>query len=728
MSSWTYRTKNKQKTQENYILKSVITFILSIIILYSLLFPSQFGIIGQKFKSVISYLFGQGMYLIPLFVFLYSFKTFKKQNVSVIQWTISLLFIVLSCVFLSVISKINYGGLLGKFLKEQFFERILGPLGTVIIVILGLIYLISVLLNISLVNLVGKFIETISKDLEEWRSTRELIKKIEVKQKPIVKPKLEKENSEPLIEKKTVKELIKTQPEQSKQEQKEIEIIPKKQKIKEEIQFDKYQLPTLDLIPPTTQKEKIEYNQEDLVSRAALLEQTLSNFNVRAKVVNISPGPVITRFELTPEPGVKVQQITALENDIALAMKTSNIRIIAPVPGKGTVGVEIPNPKTKFVGIREIMESEEFINSKSKLTIALGQTTDGKPYVTDLIPMPHLLIAGATGSGKSVCIHSIITSILFKSRPDEVKFLLIDPKRLELPVYNGIPHLYDPKTSPEKVSVITQPKEAAESLKYLVKVMEKRYEKFAQATVRNIEAYNELMIKQNNKKEFYIVVVIDELADLMLVLPKEIEDNIQRLAQMARAVGIHLVLATQRPSVDVITGVIKANLPSRIALQVLSKVDSRVILDTTGAEDLLGRGDMLFLPTGEAKPIRLQGAYVSEKNVEKIVEFIKKQNFVPEYDDIITVKKQEEVLEKNIKRSAYMIDALELIMERKRISQDLLKARFGSSATASDILSILETEGFIHKPEGTNRWHIFFDKVEEYLKTHKSDANENLNQ
>jgi S-DNA-T family DNA segregation ATPase FtsK/SpoIIIE len=296
---------------------------------------------------------------------------------------------------------------------------------------------------------------------------------------------------------------------------------------------------------------------------------------------------------------------------------------------------------------------------------------------------------------------------------------MIDPKRLELTVYSRIPHIYDPNKEPSKAEVITNPREAAKSLSGLVKVMEQRYEKFAKVGVRNIEGYNELMKSKNEPEEFYIIVVIDEFADLILTVPKEVEDSIQRLAQMARAVGIHLILATQRPSVDVITGVIKANFSARIAFQVLSKTDSRVILDTIGAEELLGRGDMLFLPAGEPRPVRLQGAYISEKEIRSVVDFIKSQGFVPNYD-ILKVS-EEFPKEKEIKRTQDLYNALLLIKERRRVSQDLLKAHFGSSSKASDILSLLEVRGFIYKPEGTNRWNINLDKIDEELKNFESE-------
>jgi S-DNA-T family DNA segregation ATPase FtsK/SpoIIIE len=334
--------------------------------------------------------------------------------------------------------------------------------------------------------------------------------------------------------------------------------------------------------------------------------------------------------------------------------------------------------------------------------------------------MPHLLVAGATGAGKSVAIHTLIMSILLRAKPDQVKFCLIDPKRLELPVYDGLPHLYDPRTGPDAAQVITLPKEAAKALQRMVKVMEYRYEIFARANVRNIEGYNEKRRAQGLPPEFYIIVVIDELADLMLISAKEVEDCIQRLAQMARAVGIHLVLATQRPSVDVITGVIKANLPSRIALQVISKVDSKVILDTSGAESLQGRGDLLYLSSGAQKPERCQGAFVSEDEIRKVVDYLKTQG-KPDYPMLETMASKGSAAADLAQFGVEPLEfsqALKLVLERRRISQDLLKSQFGSSARATNLLSLLEVKEMIHKPEGSNRWEIHFDQIEEYMRAH----------
>lgn len=355
---------------------------------------------------------------------------------------------------------------------------------------------------------------------------------------------------------------------------------------------------------PEERRETV--SKEELKKNAAILEEKFSNFDIEGKVTNFSPGPVITRYGFEPAPGIKLSRITSLSDDLALAMKANRIRIVAPIPGKSVVGIEIPNRRRYNVYIKEMLTEDKYLNSPSKLQIALGKDIAGNPDSADLSVMPHLLIAGTTGSGKSVCINSIITSILFRATEGEVRFIMIDPKRLELPVYNGIPHLLMP--------VITEAREALEVLKEVIEWMDKRYRKFAQVGVRDLEGYNERI----EDKKPYIVVIIDELADLMIQAPSEIEEKLTRLAQMSRAVGIHLVLATQRPSVDVLTGLIKANFPARIAFQVASKTDSRTILDMNGAEKLLGKGDMLFLPPGRGEPVRLHGAYISTSEARQI--------------------------------------------------------------------------------------------------------------
>ena len=446
------------------------------------------------------------------------------------------------------------------------------------------------------------------------------------------------------------------------------------------------------------------------------MEDTLKSFDIRATVTGVSPGPVVTRYEIKPDPGVTIASITARTQDIQASMEARSVRVQAPIPGKNAVGFEIPNDRPVMVTMKEILQSPVYANSKAVIPIALGRYADGDPAGSVAEKWPHILIAGATNSGKSICLHTIIMSILYKHRPDEVKFLMIDPKRVELTLYEGIPYLYDPKTSCDDVDVVTDANGAAKSLQMLVKVMEKRLSIMQLAKVKNIEGYNQWAKQNNEEKMFYIFVIIDEMADLMLQTKASIEDSVQRLAQMGRALGIHLILCTQRPSVKVVTGVIKANLPSRIALQVASAIDSKVILDATGAEDLLGKGDMLYQSTSDKTPLRIQGAYVSEKEIKAVADFLRAQGG-PDYPVQIGAEQNPHQRPQDGLGTSpeELLQALNLIKERRRVSQDLLKAHFGSSARATNMLSVLEMKGYISKPEGSNRWEIHYEMIDQAI-------------
>ena len=484
--------------------------------------------------------------------------------------------------------------------------------------------------------------------------------------------------------------------------------------------FKGFKLPPVSLLDEPSRQGFVGPTNEEITASKNLLEDTFKSFNIAVSVSGVYPGPVVTRYEVTPAPGVKISSIVSLSNDVALAMKASGgIRVIAPIPSKSAIGFEIPNVNRAKVCLREVLESSSFNERRNALLFAIGRHAEGSIAVANLETMPHLLVAGATNSGKSVFMQALILSLIYHNTPDEVKFLFIDPKRLELTFYEDIPYLYDPKETPDRVSVVTDPKEAAKSLLALTRVMEKRYLKFERAKVKNIASYNKWAVANGVPTEHYIVVVIDELADLILQVKNVVEDAIQRLAQMARAVGIHLVLATQRPSVDIITGVIKANLPSRVALQVTSKTDSRVILDTPGAESLIGCGDLLYLAMDAQKPVRIQGAYVSEDEIRKVADYLRAQA-KPHYMPL--VEEEEKSMSGSGGSSEELINAMRLIMERRRVSQDLLKAHFGSSARATNLLSILETHGYIRKPEGSNRWEIDFEKIGSHIDT--EDATE----
>ncbi|MBJ6363438.1 DNA translocase FtsK [Paenibacillus sp. GCM10012307] len=424
-----------------------------------------------------------------------------------------------------------------------------------------------------------------------------------------------------------------------------------------------------------------------------VLTETLKSFNVEAKVLDVVRGPAVTRYEVQPGVGVKVSRIVALTDDIALALAAKDIRMEAPIPGKSAIGIEVPNMEVSVVTMREVMETTAFQHAPSKLSIAFGRDISGQPIVGNLAKMPHLLVAGATGSGKSVCINGIITSILYKAKPDEVRFLMIDPKMVELNVYNGIPHLLAP--------VVTDPRRASLALKKIVVEMEKRYELFSKSGTRNIEGYNTLMKDNPAAILPYIVVIVDELADLMMVAAGDVEDAITRLAQMARAAGIHLIIATQRPSVDVITGVIKANIPSRIAFGVSSQVDSRTILDMVGAEKLLGRGDMLFLPVGMSKPIRVQGAFLSDQEVEFIVNHVRGQAEA-EYKEDLVPEIEETAEADNHDLDELFEQAVQIVLESKQASVSLLQRRMRVGYTrAARLVDQMEARNIVGPYEGS---------------------------
>jgi len=473
-----------------------------------------------------------------------------------------------------------------------------------------------------------------------------------------------------------------------------------------------------------SRRDEVKANEKDLMERAKLLQQRCREFSVQGTVQQIHPGPVVTTFEFKPDAGIKYSKVTSLAEDLCLALQAESVRIDR-ISGKSTVGIEIPNVHRETIGLREILESDEFQASTSRLTMVLGRMIDGAGYVSDLARMPHLLIAGATGSGKSVLLNSLICSILYKSTPDEVKLILIDPKRIELGVYQDVPHLMTP--------VVTDPKKAADVLKWIVFEMEGRIKMLASEGVRNIDQYNNIIrgaVEAGETKEDengeplrplpYVMVVIDELADLMMVSSSDVEDAITRLAQMARAVGIHLVLATQRPSVDVITGIIKANFPTRIAFRVASRVDSRTILDSNGAEQLLGQGDMLLLPPGSARLIRLHGPFVSEAEVGRLVAFWRREG-KPEYNEAI-LQAQESNEVPAFEKDELFEKAARLVVETRAASTSHLQRRLRLGySRAARIMDMLEADGIVGPAEGSNRREVlvpkdYFDEVDQQLR------------
>jgi len=474
----------------------------------------------------------------------------------------------------------------------------------------------------------------------------------------------------------------------------------------EAVENEDYQLPSISLLDaPAHSDQSGELNA--IQANAKKLEQTFLSFGVKAKVTQVHLGPAVTKYEVLPDVGVKVSRIVSLHDDLALALAARDIRIEAPIPGKSAIGIEVPNKEVAIVSLREVLESEENNMPNQKLLIGFGRDVTGQAVLAQLNKMPHLLVAGSTGSGKSVCINGIITSIMMRAKPHEVKMMMIDPKMVELNMYNGIPHLLAP--------VVTDPRKASQALKKIVSEMERRYELFSHTGTRNMEGYNEHIDRWNEENEEkhpklpFIVVIVDELADLMMVASSDVEDSITRLAQMARAAGIHLIIATQRPSVDVITGIIKANIPSRIAFAVSSAIDSRTILDMGGAEKLLGRGDMLFLPAGSSKPVRVQGAFLSDAEVERIVDFVIEQQKANYQDEMIP----DEVVEsaEQLDRDELYDDVVQLVTDMQTASVSLLQRRFRIGySRAARIIDQLELSGVVGPYEGSKPRQVLVSK------------------
>ncbi len=492
----------------------------------------------------------------------------------------------------------------------------------------------------------------------------------------------------------------------------------KEEKVKQVLQLEHtltvedehYEFPPIQLLAEGD-KKAVKGGKKAVADTATRLQKTLYSFGVSAKVENVSVGPAITRYELKPAEGVRVSKIANLADDIALSLAAETIRIEAPIPGKQAVGIEVPNKENEIVPLRDIIDSDSFKNHKSKLAFALGKDVAGEEVVADIAKMPHVLIAGATGSGKSVCINTLIASIIYKAKPSEVKLVMVDPKVVELSVYNGIPHLLIP--------VVTDPKKAAGALAWAVQEMVNRYSLFASKNVRDIKGYNAALEEEGEGQKLpQIVIIIDELSDLMMVSPKDVEDSICRLAQMARAAGMHLVIATQRPSVDVITGIIKANIPSRIAFSVSSQVDSRTILDMAGAEKLLGKGDMLFYPAGAPKPTRIQGAFISDKEVEKIVDFIKNNGEATYNDEILQQIENSNSTDKEIdsqdeddNTDPLLMEAIDVVVETGQASTSFIQRRFKVGyARAGRIIDQMEERGIISGFQGSKPREVLMTK------------------
>jgi len=616
--------------------------------------------------------------------------------------------------------RFRMGGIVGVSFSS-FLTRYLGVIGATVVIVVLLLLSVLIATNFLIFPIIVSVVKLFINQGKRWLSMLKHIKPVE--RKPLTVYKIPK-NVQPAgvrvtPVKKTkpdvgVSQDLTEQPRQEKQALKEVPIsrekVPAKDKANEVKPLPRvemrpeYNIPTLDLLSPPPPVEQREI-KDDLTENSKILEEILNDFDIEAKVIEANRGPVITRYELAPGTGVKIHRITSLSDNIALAMKAQSIRIVAPVPGKGTVGIEVPNSKSVMVYEKEVLESEEYRDEESLLKLALGKDIAGEPVIADLATMPHLLIAGATGSGKTVCVNSIITSLLFNATPEQIRFIMVDPKKVELASFNNLPHLLCP--------VVTDYKKVPVALDWLVGEMERRFDLFATCGVRNIDFYNQKAEDEKWEPLYYIVVIIDELADLMMVLQQEIEGAIIRLAQLSRAVGVHMILATQRPSVNVITGVIKANFSARISFKVASKVDSRTVLDMNGAEKLLGRGDMLFVEPGTEKPIRAQGSLVLDEEIENLAEFIKAQRD-PDYQEAI-VKTPKKSRGKRFQKDEIYEEAVRIVAQTKQASVSLLQRKLGVGYTkAARIIDMMEDEGIVGPYQGSKPREVLIDNVEEY--------------
>lgn len=696
-------------------------------------------ITGAYLASALLFVFGYSSYILVLYLFFWSWNKFTSREIAFTMPKL-ISFIVLFCVvsaWLGMTSasepviRFEKAGLIGSLLSE-FLISYIGRMGAhIVLLTLGVLsliltgeFLVTPLFLRVFEGMQGVFsgikdrvgsserklpsfdIKAIMSNVSKKKDNKKQNKHVEEEgeyedeEYEYIDEDDEDKVKKPRVKKKTSPK-IKIAPSQinkAKDSEDEIEKI-----------VGEYRIPPMDLLddPPVVSTSKIE---SGLKIGAKLLEDTLAQFGVEASVVDIERGPAITRYELEPGPGVKVNQFTNLSDDIALAMKATTVRIVAPIPGKNRVGIEVPNGSSAAVFLKDVINSDAFRASKSKLTLALGQDIAGKPMIADLAEMPHLLIAGTTGSGKTVCVNGIIMSMLLNVTPEEVRFVMVDPKMVEMAQYNDIPHLLCP--------TVTDSKKASNVLNWVVLEMESRYKKLAKASVRNIKGYNAL-----GNKMPYIVVIIDELADLMQVSAKTVESSITRIAQLSRAVGIHLILATQRPSVDVITGVIKANFPARISFKVASKIDSRTVLDANGAECLLGKGDMLFIQPGDAKPTRGQGNYVNDEEINRVIQFIKDQQ-APSYDESIINSQKASGAGGSENSDEYYNEAVKLVIETNQASVSILQRRMRLGYTrAARLIDMMEQGGIVGPYCGSKPRDILVDREQWLLDNMQDEDN-----
>lgn len=691
------------------------------------IFIKPTGAAGEFFRNIFLGLLGIGAYILPILTLFIGLALIINNGKIKLQK--KFLYICLSCYVLVSIIHVSYsfknfnlkyskkiikaytmgleskgGGALSEVITSPLIYAF-GRIGAYIVLFSLLSIFIIFITDVSLGDLFKNVISKFKNNKKEKSNEVKLQEASYDNLKETDEKKQYEENIDKIDKKIKILDFVKTDKDEADKNEDKDNLCEEINKEKEKNKNVDYIYPPINILNENEVKANVQ-DKKELLNNAKVLEDTLLSFGVEAKVVQVSRGPSVTRYELHPSPGIKVSRIVNLADDLALNLAAPTVRIEAPIPGKAAVGIEVPNKEIITVTLREVIDSNEFRESNSKLAFALGKDITGNCIIADLSKMPHILIAGATGSGKSVCINSLIASLIYKSSPEDVKMLMIDPKVVELSVYNGIPHLLIP--------VVTDPKKASSALYWAVNEMTQRYKLFAENNVRNIETYNKLMEKKSPENKLpRIVIIIDELADLMMVSPGDVEDAICRLSQMARAAGMHLVIATQRPSVDVITGVIKANIPSRISFAVSSQIDSRTILDMSGAEKLLGRGDMLFLPIGATKPIRIQGAFISEKEVERLVEFLKKNCEADYKDDIIDEieKSASKDGDKKEEVDELFNEAMKICIDSGQASASMLQRRLRIGFNrASRLIEEMESRGIVGPQEGSKPRQVLVGK------------------
>ncbi len=696
------------------------------------------GFAGAYAADLLLQGFGVTSYLLPVFLCFVAFQLFRPQfkGIPLIKAVGYGIFFVSIAVLISLFADSEKardgGGIVGGFLKETVFVPLFGRIGTSLITLASLVLSLMLLTQNSLVDILdrsGKKIAEIKKTLgSSLRHRVQAFKENQGKRKGENTKKERRDYVPPPI---VLKEETKEEP--LKKTVKRPAALPEQFKLPEITSG--YKLPPLDLLDPP-EREQFKIDKETLQANSLILQKKLADFGVEGEVVAVRPGPVITMYEFKPAAGVKVRRIVMLADDLAMALRAVSVRILAPIPGESVVGIEIPNPKREMVFLREVIESPAYQSADSKITLALGKDIGGGPFTTDLSRMPHLLVAGATGTGKSVSINAMILSILYKSTPQDVKFIMVDPKMLELTIYEDIPHLLVP--------VVTDPKKAAAALFWAMDEMDRRYRLMREKGARNIDNYNRTLEREGaNRKTIIdltepekpedapasgrpdketplvheklprIVIIVDELADLMMTVGRDIEEYITRLAQKARAAGIHLILATQRPSVDVITGLIKANFPARISFQVTSRVDSRTILDSIGAEKLLGNGDLLFLPPGTARITRIHGAFVSDQEVRKVMQFLKQQARPNYHLEVLEVKKEVEAAAAEEEYDEMYDQAIAIVTETQQASISMIQRRLRVGYNrAARMIEQMERDGVVGPADGAKPREVYARKIE----------------